>query len=81
MPVVYVVSLLQVVWDLRVFAQIYYLQGAGGLRSETDLLGTHIYNLGIGQSSYGMASAVAIFMLVLTLVLTIGYVRKLAKED
>jgi N,N'-diacetylchitobiose transport system permease protein len=64
-----------------VFAQIYYLQGAGGLRSETDLLGTHIYNLGIGQSSYGMASAVAIFMLVLTLVLTIGYVRKLAKED
>lgn len=81
MPVVYVVSLLQIVWDLRVFAQIYYLQGAGGLRSETDLLGTHIYNLGIGQSNYGMASAVAIFMLVLTLVLTIGYVRKLAKED
>lgn len=81
MPVIYVVSLLQIVWDLRVFAQIYFLQGAGGLRSETDLLGTYIYNLGIGQSNFGMASAVAIFMLVLTLVLTIGYVRGLAKEN
>lgn len=81
MPVVYVVSLLQIIWDLRVFAQIYYLQGAGGLRSQTDLLGTYIFNLGIGQSNYGMASAVAIFMLLLTLVLTIGYVRKLGKEE
>lgn len=81
MPVVYVVSLLQIVWDLRVFAQIYYLQGAGGLKSETDLLGTYIYSLGIGQSNYGMASAIAIFMLILTLVLTSGYVRRLAKED
>ena len=81
MPVVYVVGLLQVVWDLRVFAQIYFLQGAGGLNSETDLLGTYIYSLGIGQSDYGMASAVAIFMLALTLLLTIGYVRKLAQEE
>lgn len=61
-------SLLQIVWDLRVFAQIYFLQGAGGLKSQTDLLGTYIYNLGIGQSNFGMASAVAIFMLVLTLI-------------
>ncbi|MBI9113790.1 carbohydrate ABC transporter permease [Sanguibacter suaedae] len=80
-PVLSVVTLLQIIWDLRVFAQIYYLQGAGGLRSQTDLLGTYIYNLGIGQSNYGMASAVAMFMLVLTLVLTIGYVRRLAKEE
>lgn len=80
-PVLYVVSLLQIVWDLRVFTQIFYLQGAGGLASETHLLGTYIYNLGIGQSNFGMASAVAIFMLALTLVMTFGYVRSLAKEE
>lgn len=79
-PVVSVVGLLQVIWDLRVFAQIYFLQQAGGLPEKTNLLGTYIYNLGIGSSNFGMASAVAIFMLLLTLVLTIGYVRKLAKE-
>ena len=80
MPVVTVVSLLQVIWDLRVFAQIYYLQQAGGIASETNLLGTYIYNLGLGQGDFGKAAAVAIFMLALTLGLTFFYVRKLAKE-
>lgn len=80
-PVVYVVSLLQIVWDLRVFTQIFYLQGAGGISSETHLLGTYIYNLGIGQSNFGIASSVAIFMLLITVVMTAGYVRNLAKEE
>lgn len=80
MPVVTVVGLLQVIWDLRVFAQIYYLQQAGGIASETNLLGTYIYNLGLGQGDFGKAAAVAIFMLALTLGLTFFYVRKLAKE-
>lgn len=75
-----VVTVLQVIWDLRVFTQIYYLQGAGGLASKTDLLGTFIYRMGISQSEYGVASAVAIFVLVLTLIITSGYVRSLFKE-
>ncbi|MFS0885441.1 carbohydrate ABC transporter permease [Aeromicrobium sp. 179-A 4D2 NHS] len=80
-PVLTITLLLQVVWDLRVFAQIYYLQGVGGTPSKTHLLGTYIYTLGIGQSDYGMASALAMFVLVLTLVLTAGYVRALLKES
>jgi len=79
-PVIAVVTVLQVIWDLRVFTQIYYLQGAGGLASKTDLLGTFIYRMGISQSNYGVASAVAIFVLILTLVITSGYVRTLFKE-
>ena len=44
-----VVALLQVVWDLRVFPQTYVLQGAGGVSSETNLLGTYVYRLGIAE--------------------------------
>lgn len=80
-PVLTITMLLQVVWDLRVFAQIYYLQGVGGTPSRTHLLGTYIYTLGIGQNDYGMASALAMFVLVLTLVLTSYYVRSLLKEE
>lgn len=79
-PVIAVVSVLQIIWDLRVFTQIYYLQGAGGLASKTDLLGTYLYRLGISQANYGVASAVALFMLVLTLVITSWYIRNLLKE-
>ncbi|WP_100415527.1 carbohydrate ABC transporter permease [Mumia flava] len=80
-PVLSIVMLLQIVWDLRVFAQINYLQSAGGIRSETHLLGTYLYQLGIGQSAYGVASAVAMVMLALTLALTFGYVRSLLREE
>ncbi len=80
-PVLMVVGLLQVIWDLRVFTQIYVLQRAGGITSETNLLGTYIYRLGIGESSFGMAAAVAIFMLAITAILTFPYVRSMLRQE
>ncbi|WP_206051595.1 carbohydrate ABC transporter permease [Nocardioides ferulae] len=81
-PVLLVVALLQVIWDLRVFTQIYVLQQAGGVTRDTNLLGTYIYRLGIGGGDFGAAAAVAIFMLALTVVLTAPYVRMmLSAED
>lgn len=80
-PVLLVVGLLQVIWDLRVFTQIYILQQAGGSTRDTNLLGTYIYRLGIGGGDFGMAAAVAIFMLALTVVLTAPYVRAMLKQE
>ena len=80
-PLLLVVGLLQVIWDLRVFTQIYVLQQAGGITRETNLLGTYIYRLGIGEGRFGLAAAVAMFMLALTVLLTAGYVRNMLRED
>ena len=80
-PIVAIVLLLQVIWDLRVFAQIKLLQDAGGTPSETNLLGTYIFQLGIGSGNFGAASAVSIFVLLPTVVLSWGYVRSLLREE
>jgi N,N'-diacetylchitobiose transport system permease protein len=80
-PVLMIVALLQVIWDLRVFAQIRMLQDAGAPTSSTDLLGTYIYRLGVGSSDFAMASALSIFVLLLTLALSFFYVVHLMKED
>ena len=80
-PVLMVVGLLQVIWDLRVFAQIYILQKAGGSASDTNLLGTYIYRLGIGGGDFGTSAAVAIFMLGLTVLLTFPYVRAMIRQE
>jgi len=79
--VLLIILLLQVIWDLRVFTQIYVLQKAGGVTRDTNLLGTYIYRLGIGGGQFGMAAAVAIFMLVLTVILTAPYVRSMLKQE
>ncbi|MDZ5660294.1 sugar ABC transporter permease [Nocardioides sp. zg-1308] len=81
LPVLLVVGLLQVIWDLRVFTQIYVLQKAGGSAQDTNLLGTYIYRLGIGGGEFGMSAAVAIFMLVLTVLLTAPYVRAMLRQE
>jgi N,N'-diacetylchitobiose transport system permease protein len=80
-PVIMIVLLLQLIWDLRVFTQITMLQDAGSKSSEYDLLGTYIYKLGAGAQDFGMASAVSIFVLALTLAISWFYVRSLLKED
>lgn len=80
-PVLLVVGLLQVIWDLRVFTQIFVLQQAGGTTRDTNLLGTYIYRLGIGGGDFGMASAVAIFMLVLTVLLTAPYIWAMLRQE
>ncbi|MDN4471609.1 carbohydrate ABC transporter permease [Demequina zhanjiangensis] len=80
-PVLVILLLLQLIWDLRVFAQIQLLQDFGAAGERYDLLGTYIYGLGIGQGQFGMASAAAMVVLVLTLAVSWGYVRSMLKED
>lgn len=80
-PILMIVGLLQIIWDLRVFTQIFTLQEAGGITAETNLLGTYIYRLGLGQGDFGTASAVAMFMLLLTVALTFFYVRRMLHEE
>ncbi|GIG22782.1 sugar ABC transporter permease [Cellulomonas chitinilytica] len=77
-PVLSVVLLLQVIWDLKVFTQIYVLQRAGAPTRDTNLLGTLIYSY---AKEFSTAGALATIMLVITLALTGFYIRQMLKED
>ena len=77
-PVLSVVLLLQVIWDLKVFTQIYVLQRAGAPTRDTNLIGTLIYSY---ASEFSLAGALATVVLVLTLALTGFYIRRMLRED
>jgi N,N'-diacetylchitobiose transport system permease protein len=80
-PVLLIIGLLQIIWDLRVFTQIFVLQDAGGVARDTNLIGTYIYRLGIGEGQFGLAAAASWFILVLTVAVSIFYVRVLLREE
>jgi N,N'-diacetylchitobiose transport system permease protein len=80
-PVILIVFLLQLIWDLRVFTQIKILQEAGSRAGDFDLLGTYIYKQGTLAQDFGMASAVSILVLALTIALSWFYIRILLKEE
>ncbi len=80
-PVLSIVLLLQIIWDLRVFAQIRLLQDAGAPVEQTNLLGNFIFELGLGRQDFAGAAAVSILVLALTVALSWPYVRSLLAED
>jgi N,N'-diacetylchitobiose transport system permease protein len=57
------------------------LKDAGSKSGDYDLLGTYIYKLGTSSQDFGMASAVSIFVLAITIALSWFYIRSLLKED
>ncbi len=77
-PVLSVVMLLQVIWDLKVFTQIYVLQRAGAPTRDTNLLGTLIY---ANAGEFSRAGALATLVLLLTLVLTGAYIRRMIRDE
>ena len=80
-PVLSIVLLLQLIWDLRVFTQFTMLQDAGSKSSDFDVLGTSIYKLATSSQDFGMASAFSVLVLLLTIALSFFYVRDLMKEE
>ena len=80
-PILLIVTSLSILWDFRVFTQIFVLQRAGGVSRDTNLLGVYAYRISIGENAFDTGAAVAIVMVLITVLLTLFYMRALLKED
>lgn len=74
-----VVLVLQIIWNLRIFTQVYALQSRGGIASETNVLGTYLFRQGVGEIAF--TAAIGVVMVALLLILSWGYVRTTLKEE
>ncbi|WP_248242701.1 carbohydrate ABC transporter permease [Microbacterium kunmingense] len=80
-PILVVVTILQVIWDLRVFTQIYALQSIGGLAEQTNTLGVYIYRVSLGAGDFGVGGAISVIVVLLLVALSIFYVRRNLREE
>lgn len=76
-----VVTILQIIWDLRVFTQIFALQGIGGVREQTSTLGVYIYQVSLGTGEYGLGGAIAVITVLMMMGISVWYVRHLVREE
>jgi N,N'-diacetylchitobiose transport system permease protein len=77
-PVFLILTSLSVIWDLKVFTQVYVIT-RGGPDRKTLLLNLYTYTQGFGVSRFGVASAAAVVSVVITLLLTVWYVRSMIR--
>jgi N,N'-diacetylchitobiose transport system permease protein len=80
-PILLILTALSVIWDFRVFTQIYVLQRAGGITRDTNLLGVYAYRISIGENRFDIGAAVAVVMVAITAVLTAAYLRAMLKTE
>lgn len=76
-----VVTILQVIWDLRVFTQIYALQGIGGIREQTSTIGVYIFQTSLGTGDFGTGGAIAVILVIVMMAISLYYVRASIKEE
>jgi len=76
-----VVFILQVIWDLRVFTQVFALQGIGGIREHTSTLGVYIYQTSLANGEYGTGGAIAVITVIILMAISFYYVRQTFKEE
>ncbi|WP_448005713.1 carbohydrate ABC transporter permease [Agromyces bauzanensis] len=80
-PIFLIVTILQVIWDVRVFTQVFVLQDIGGIRALTNTLGVYIYQTSIAGGEFGQGGAVAVITAILVMSVSIYYVRQVTKEE
>lgn len=76
-----VLLILQIIWDLRVFAQIYALQTIGGVRADTNTIGVYIYNVSMASGNLGTGGAIAMILVAILLAISAYYIRLTLKQE
>ena len=80
-PILVIATILQIIWDLRVFTQIFALQDIGGIRAQTNTLGVYIYQTAIAGGEYGQGGALAIITMLVISVASIALVRRMLRSE
>jgi N,N'-diacetylchitobiose transport system permease protein len=80
-PVLLVLLLLQIIWDMRVFPQIKALQTIGGISADTSTIGVYIYNTSIAGGDLGAGGAIAVILVIVMMALSAYYIRSTLRQD
>lgn len=79
--VLVILLILQIIWDMRVFSQIYALQTVGGIAAETNTIGVYIFKVSIGAGDLGAGGAISVILVILMLGLSGYYIRSLLRQE
>ena len=80
LPLILILTFLSAIWDFKVFTQIWTVR-QGGPAGETVTLAIYAYLKGITGAQYGLASAVAVVMVVLLAFVLIPYIRTMLRTQ
>ncbi|HZG04750.1 MAG TPA: sugar ABC transporter permease [Streptomyces sp.] len=79
-PILVVVTIQSIIWDFKVFTQIYVMTGGGGIAGQNLVLNVYAYQVAFASSQYSLGSAIGVVMLLILLAVTLVYLRLLRRR-
>jgi N,N'-diacetylchitobiose transport system permease protein len=79
--VLVVLLVLSIIWDMRVFTQIYTLQTIGGIADQTNTIGVYIYRISAAGGDLGSGGAIAVILVIIMLAMSGYYIRSVLREE
>lgn len=79
-PVLIVVTIQSVIWDFKVFTQIYVMTDGGGIADQNLVLNVYAYQKAFASSQYSLGSAIGVVMLLILLAVTLVHLKLLRRN-
>ncbi|WP_327328341.1 sugar ABC transporter permease [Streptomyces sp. NBC_01210] len=79
-PILVVVTIQSIIWDFKVFTQIYVMTNGGGIAGQNLVLNVYAYQKAFASSQYSLGSAIGVVMLLILLAVTLVYLRLLRRQ-
>ncbi len=74
-PLLAIATIQSIIWDFKVFTQIYVMTNGGGVAGQNLVLNVFAYQKAFAGEQYGLGAAIGVVMTVLLLLITGLYVR------
>ncbi|WP_284982704.1 sugar ABC transporter permease [Arthrobacter sp. efr-133-TYG-118] len=78
-PIVMVVTIQSIIWNFKIFSQIYIMTNGGGIAGQNLVLNVYGYQQAFAASLYGLGSALGVIMTALLMIVTLVYLRILKR--
>ncbi|MFD3539140.1 carbohydrate ABC transporter permease [Streptomyces sp. NPDC058662] len=79
-PILIVVTIQSIIWDFKLFTQIYVMTAGGGIAGQNLVLNVYAYQKAFASSQYSLGSAIGVVMLLILLAVTLVYLRLMRRQ-
>ncbi|NUS56085.1 MAG: sugar ABC transporter permease [Streptomycetaceae bacterium] len=79
-PILTIVVIQSVIWDFKVFTQVYVMTNGGGIAGQNLTLNVYAYQKAFAADDYSLGSAIGVVMTLILLAVTAVYIRALRRS-
>jgi N,N'-diacetylchitobiose transport system permease protein len=74
-PLIIIATIQSIIWDFKIFTQIYVMTNGGGVAGRNLVLNVYAYQKAFAGEEYGLGSAIGVVMTVLLMLITVVYLK------